>query len=90
MNNQNRTAYVDFEQKFRGVETKIKIFETNTHIFVYVNQNPQQMHLYNEYLTENLKKFLPSKRLFCICNLDSYECLKEISNTIVEIIKTKN
>ena len=89
MNCENKTAYVDFVEKFNNVDTKIRIFETKTHIFIYVNQYPKQMHLYNEYLKNNIKKHIKRKEIVCKCNLTNYEALNPITKMISEILINK-
>ncbi|OQS53879.1 hypothetical protein EHP00_701 [Ecytonucleospora hepatopenaei] len=84
-----RTAYVDFTEKYNNKDTKIRIFETKTHVFVYVNQYPSQMHLYNEFLRDKIKKYIKRKEIVCVCNLESYDSLKPIASTITEIFKNK-
>lgn len=86
---EQKTAYVDFTEKFDKKDTKIRIFQTKTHVFVYVNQYPKQMRLYNEYLRDGIKSAVKRKEIVCICNLESYDSLKPITNTITEILNQR-
>ena len=89
MNSESKTAYVDFNEKYSDIDTKIRIFETKTHLFIYVNQYPKQMHLYNEFLRDNVKRYVKRKEIVCICNLESYDALQPITKTITEILKNR-
>ena len=84
-----RTAYVDFNIKVRGVDTSIRIFETETHFFIYVNQHPTEIHLYNDRLKNALIATcngLEFKEVNVICNLVTHEALRDIVEYIQKIV----
>ncbi|KAI5169519.1 hypothetical protein PAEPH01_0782 [Pancytospora epiphaga] len=89
MNVIGKTAYVDFMAPISGVETAIRIFETETHLFVYVNQHPAEMHLYNELLRADIQsgyKQLNHKEVTVICNLANHDALALVKKRILEIL----
>lgn len=86
---QNKMTYIDFTESFQGVQTAIKLFENETHLFVYVNQHHNGIHLYNDFLrkcilrnTTRLKK----KKIEIVCNLEKFECLDDIGLEISKIV----
>ena len=82
----SKTAYVDFKISVGGSETEIKIFETENAVFVYVNQHPQEMHLYSDPLKAILQrdcKNMGNKEFSVLCNLSKHECLEDIAKEIV-------
>ena len=84
-----RTAYVDFTTPINGVDTAIRIFETNTHCFIYVNQNPVEMHLYNENLQRLIQRKcgrIAHKQLMVICNLANHEALDGVTDHLSKIL----
>jgi len=88
---QSKVAYVDFMETFDGIKTVIRIFETQTHLFVYVNQSNNEIHLYNEFLKGILMKechSIKGKQVEVICNLKKYECINEIGKQISTIVNS--
>lgn len=86
---QTKVAYVDFVEKFNGIETVVRIFETQTHLFVFVNQSNTEIHLYNEFLKNILMKecsCIKNKQVEVICNLKRYDCIDEIGRHISKIV----
>lgn len=86
---QAKVAYVDFVETFDGIRTVIRIFETQTHLFVFVNQSNTEINLYNEFLKRILIKdchSIKSKQVEVICNLKKYECIGEIGKQICNIV----
>lgn len=86
---QSKVAYVDFVENFGGIDTVIRIFETRTHLFVYVNQSNTEIHLYNEFLKNILIKkchSIKNKQVEVICNLNRYDCIDEIGQQISNIV----
>lgn len=86
MSANSKTAYVDFKINIDGSETEIKIFETERAIFVYVNQHPQEMHLYSDLLKTILQrdcKNMRDKEFSVLCNLSKHESLDDIAKEIV-------
>lgn len=84
-----KTAYIDFTIPFAGIDTAVRIFEIETHVFVYVNQNPPEIHLYNDILRmaiQNKCKHLKGKEFIVICNLANHEALDPIAQHISEIL----
>lgn len=85
----SKVAYVDYVEKIKGISTSIRIFETETHLFIYVNQPHVEIHLYNEYLKKILVKQCKRarrKQLDVTCNLDNYNCIDEIGKQVSKII----
>jgi hypothetical protein len=87
-----RTAYIDTVEIVDGLETTIKIFETRTYLFVYVNQHPEEMHLYNDGLRERIERELKAdydgkKHVFAICNLSSHEAMKSICEVVMQMLR---
>lgn len=86
---QNKIAYIDFAEQFDGIETNVRIFETKTHLFIYVNQSHSEIHLYNEFLKNILIKQcrqMKNKKIEVICNLEKYDCIDKIAQHIVKIL----
>ncbi|KKO74846.1 hypothetical protein AAJ76_4200013363 [Vairimorpha ceranae] len=81
MDNSNRTGYVDFKTNINGTDTDIKILETLTHVFIYVNQAEEQVNLFDDELKKILKKkdIKRKKSLEVFCNLKSRDNLNDIS-----------
>lgn len=86
---EGRTAYVDFSTKVSGLDTDIKILETNTHIFIYVSQGEETIHLYDEALRSEVmkKKVRPRKKLVVFCNMKIHESFDDIKNVILDILQ---
>ncbi len=85
----NKSAYIDFTTNILGIQTAIKIFETETNFFVYINQNENEMHLYNDIIQNTLQrscKSINGKKITVICNLANHESLQEIINFLIELI----
>lgn len=87
--NEGRTAYVDFSARVSGLDTEIRILETYTHIFIYVSQCEETIHLYDEALREEIKrnKVRPKKKLVVFCNMKIHESFSELKNLILDILK---
>lgn len=86
---QNKVAYVDFIETFDEIRTVVRIFETQTHLFVYVNQSNTEIHLYNEFLKAILLRECESikhKKVEVICNLKRYDCIGAIGRHICKIV----
>lgn len=86
---QEKVGYVDFVEKYSGIETTIRIFETKTHLFVYVSQSNTEIRLYNDFLKEILIKRcknIKTKNMDVICNLKKYDCIVDIGNQISAIV----
>ncbi len=83
-----RSGYIDYCEKYHGVDTTVRMIETDSHLYVYVTQHPMQMRLYNAYLKKALNPYV-QKKLICICNLETYVSLSEISKDLVKIISKK-
>jgi len=89
MSTNGRTAYIDFVTPISGVDTAIRIFETETHVFVYANQHPPEMHLYNDILRSTLQqncRHMRNKEFTVICNLANHESLDAVTKHIVDIL----
>ncbi|CCI73907.1 ECU02_0215 [Encephalitozoon cuniculi GB-M1] len=84
-----RTAYVDFSKKVSGFDTDIKILETNTHIFIYVSQCEETIHLYDEALKKEVTKhkIRPKKKLVVFCNMKIHEGFNDIKKVILDILR---
>ncbi|AHL28906.1 hypothetical protein KMI_06g09800 [Encephalitozoon hellem] len=84
-----RTAYVDFSTKVSGFDTDIKILETNTHIFIYVSQCEETIHLYDEALRKEIvkNKVRPKKKLVVFCNMKVHENFNDIKNVVLDILR---
>lgn len=85
----SKVAYIDYVENIKGIDTSIRIFETETHLFIYVNQPHIEIHLYNEYLKKILMRECrraKRKQLDVICNLDNYNCIDEIGRQISKIV----
>lgn len=83
----NRTGYVEFSTKICDVDTDIRILETLTHVFIYINQDEEKVNLYDEdlkkYLTQkNLKR---NKKMVVFCNLKNQESLKKVGELVYDV-----
>lgn len=87
MDNSSRTGYIDFKTDINGVETEIKILETLTHVFIYINQIEDQINLFDEELKKSLlkKDIRRKKELQVFCNLKSKEHLDDVSLFVFHI-----
>lgn len=87
--NEGRTAYVDFSTKIAGLDTEVRILETCTHIFVYVSQCEETIHLYDEALKEEItkSKIRPRKKLVVFCNMKVDGNFSEIKGIILDILR---
>lgn len=86
---QGKVSYIDFSEDFRGIQTSIRIFENETHIFIYVNQQHNEIHLYNDILRKIISKTSKranKKKIETICNLKNYECIEDIGREISKIV----
>lgn len=86
---QSKVAYVDFIEIIDDIETTIKVYETKTHLFVFVNQSTTEIHLYNEFLKKILMKNcngISNKKVEVICNLKKYSCINKIGENISKIV----
>lgn len=83
-----RTGYLKYKTKIDEIDTDFEIFETNTHIFIYIDQVEGEINLYdNEVKKELLKKNLQRKKELNVCsNLKSKESIKNIVQHIFEIL----
>lgn len=84
-----KTAYVDFSTSISGIETAIRIFETETHCFVYVNQFPVEMHLYNDPMKAALQNScarMNRKEFTVICNLSTHEALDAVAKHLAKVL----
>ena len=89
MSEQNRSAYMDFVRVIDGISTSIRIFETHTHVFVYVNQFPEEMNLFSDMLKGELMakcKGMRHKEFGVVCNLANKEALIPVSENIIKIL----
>lgn len=83
----NKTGYVEFNTKVCDIDTDIRILETLTHVFIYINQDEEKINLYDEDLknilyNRNLKK---DKKMVVFCNLKSADSLKKVGELIYDI-----
>lgn len=87
--NEGRTAYIDFSTKILGLDTEIKILETCTYIFVYVNQCEETIHLYDEALREEIarNKVRPKKKLVVFCNMRAHESFDDVKRVVMDVLK---
>jgi hypothetical protein len=87
MDNSSITGYIDFKTDINGVETDIKILETLTHVFIYINQIEDQINLFDEELKKILvkKDIHRRKELQVFCNLKEKEHLNDVSLFIYNI-----
>lgn len=86
---QFKAAYVDFVEDIAGNETIIRLYETPTHLFVYVSQPSREIHLYSEFLQRILIQKcirIRNKRIEVICNLAKYETIDDIGLLISTIV----
>lgn len=86
---QHKAAYVDFVENIAGSETTIRLYETPTHLFVYVSQPSTEVHLYNDFLQRILIQKcirVRNKRIEVVCNLEKYETIDHIGNIISKIV----
>lgn len=88
MDYSNRTGYLKYKTKIDNIETDFEIFETNTHVFIFIDQIEGEINLYdNEVKKELLKKNLQRKKEFNICsNLRSKDTVHNIVEHIYEIL----
>lgn len=84
MDHSNRTGYFDFKTNINGVETEIKILETLTHVFIYVNQAEEQVNLFDDELKKLLikKDIKRKKSLNVFCNLRNKENLNDVGKFV--------
>jgi len=86
---ESKVCYVDFTEKYQGINTSIRIFENETHLFVYVNQQNPEIRLYNEFMKSiimrNCRK-AKRKKVEVICNLKNYSSIDEIGIDISKIV----
>lgn len=84
-----RTAYADFKANICGISTAIRIFETETNCFIYINQSKTEVHLYNsnvkEYLERNCTN-MAGKTFNVICNLSKHEALNEVNLLVASVL----
>jgi hypothetical protein len=87
--NRGRTAYIDFSTKIQGHDTEIRILETTTHIFVYVSQSDQTIHLYDDELRKEIvgARVRTHKKLIVFCNIQEHDTFKDVSRMIIDILK---
>ncbi|KAI5150708.1 hypothetical protein ENBRE01_1654 [Enteropsectra breve] len=89
MHRSNKTAYVDFSVDVDGVSTAIRIFETEKQVFIYVNQNPLEMHLYNDMLKDLIVRGcsgMKKKEFTVLCNLAKHDSLENVAKTVLEVL----
>lgn len=89
---QNKVSYLDFSETFKGIATTIRIFENETHIFIYINQQHNEIHLYNDVFKNIVSKYsrrASRKKIEVICNLKNSECIDEIGKEISKIVDGK-
>lgn len=84
-----RTAYIDFSAKVSGFDTEFRVLETQTHMFVYVSQCEDTIHLYDEALRDEIvhNKIRPRKKLVVFCNMKTHESFEEIKRMIIDMLK---
>ncbi|KAM0671581.1 hypothetical protein CWI42_020680 [Ordospora colligata] len=82
------TAYIDFSTKVQDIDTDIKILETSTHAFIYINQGEERMHLYDESLKNEISrsKIRPNKKLVVFCSVRTHEAFNDIKKIILDIL----
>ncbi|EOB14203.1 hypothetical protein NBO_33g0009 [Nosema bombycis CQ1] len=87
MNTNTKTGYVEFTAKVRDIETDIRILETITHVFIYVNQDDEKINLYDEDLRRFLisRKLRNNKKMVVFCNLKSRDNLKAVGEFVYDV-----
>lgn len=86
---QSKAAYLDFVENIMGIETIIRLYETPTHLFVYVSQPCSEIHLYNEFLQKILIRKctkIRNKKIEVVCNLSNYESIDDVGLLIANIV----
>lgn len=82
-----KTVYVDFAVNVHNVRTEIRVFETVTHLFVYVNQDTEEIMKYDGSLDRVLKRVRNKKTRVVYCNVRGKDYLNEIGNHLIKVLK---
>jgi len=85
-------GYIEYTMPICNVETSIRILETPSDLFIYVNQFPDEIHLYNDALKDIICAncaYIKSKKIEIICNLAMHESLESVASNITEILNSE-
>ncbi|KAH9412087.1 hypothetical protein HK407_02g03110 [Ordospora pajunii] len=82
------TAYIDFSTKVQDIDTDIKVLEISTHVFIYISQGEERIHLYDEALKNEIarSKIRPNKKLVVFCSVRTHEAFDDIKKTVLDIL----
>lgn len=86
---QGKVVYIAFDERFNGIKTSIKIFETDTNLSIFIAQEHPEVHLYSDIIKGMLmekSKIAKRKKLDIICNLGSYENLEDVCALVCKIM----
>lgn len=83
------SAYIEFDMKIMGQKTSFRIFETGTHLFVYISQDAPDSKYFNKVLEKSVFKKSASsrKRRLVFCRLKGPEYLKSVSHIVLDVLQ---
>ncbi|KAL0265999.1 UNVERIFIED_CONTAM: hypothetical protein PYX00_011716 [Menopon gallinae] len=86
------SAYVEFDMKIMGQRTTFRIFETRTHLFLYISQDTPDSKYFNKMLEKSVFKKVASsrKRRLVFCRLKGLEYLKSVSHVVLDVLEGRS
>eukprot|EP00866_Antonospora_locustae_P000046 jgi/Antlo1/46/2225 len=86
-----QSAYIEFDMKIMGQKTSFRIFETRTHLFLYISQDAPDAKYFNKMLEKSVsKKSIASRKKHLVfCRLKGQEYLKTVSHIILDVLQGK-
>lgn len=83
------TNHGNFVEMVSGIPTEFSIYENEEFFFLYINQNPQNLNIYDDYVLRVLKnnKIREGKKHVVNCSLDSEDSVNDLEKMIIKLFK---
>ncbi|KAM0676437.1 hypothetical protein GVAV_000403 [Gurleya vavrai] len=85
----HKTLYIDYLTYINGIQTAVRVFEYDAHIFIFINQVTDELQRFDNTLENMLKKnwLRKGKNRIVFCNLESKKHLEDVCEMLVALFK---